>query len=205
MIDLTLIRHGETSWNVQGRFQGSSDIPLNDLGNQQAQALQPILANNVYDAVYSSDLSRVVQTAHHAIPTQKDSIILDERLREIHFGQWEGMTWDEIKRDFPKQLDIWRNDREQNVHGGEKLSQVVARLSAFLDDVRVNNADKHVLVFAHGGVNALMLSVLLGTDPKKWWQFRSANTAITRLNLHSDGVILLQYNDTYHLRVLDNS
>lgn len=196
---LTLVRHGETDWNVQQRYQGSADQPLNANGEAQAHQLAGHLNGAEYDHIYSSDLVRVQQTARLALNDSTLDVTLDERLREIGFGKFEGLTYDEIQAQFPEELAIWQADRDQNTHGGERLMDVVARVEDFLNDVRERHVDEKVLVFAHGGTIGMLLALALGSPPRKWWQFRLANTAVSQISLYDEGSVLLRFNDVGHL------
>lgn len=201
MVTLTLIRHGETDWNRQRRFQGSADQPLNALGMAQAECLAPALLNQHYDLVYASDLTRVIQTAEKALPGY-EALHLEVRLREMDFGRFEGLTYDEIKAQHPEDLAAWEADRDNNAHGGEAISTVIGRVESFLASVRAKHQGQDILIFAHGGVIAIALSLALGVDPQKWWQFRLENTAISRVSLYEGGSILSRFNDISHLAAL---
>jgi alpha-ribazole phosphatase len=200
MITVWMVRHGETDWNQVRRFQGSSDTELNAIGRAQAAALAPRLAKQRFDAMYASDLTRVRQTAHLALNGDSDAVVYDARLRELGFGKWEGLTWDEIRTQYPDEFASWENDRSTNPHGGDSLEDVRKRVESFLTDLRNRHLqDQHVLVFAHGGVMAVMLSVLLGSNPAQWWQFRFQNCAVTQVELYTRGVILARFNDESHI------
>ncbi len=196
---LTLVRHGETDWNVQQRYQGSADQPLNANGEAQARQLSAKLNGAEYDQIYSSDLVRVQQTARLALNDSTLEVTLDERLREIDFGKFEGLTYDEIQTQFPEELTTWEANRDQNTHGGERLIDVVARVKDFLDDVRERHVDEKVLIFAHGGTIGMLLALALGAPPRKWWQFRLANTAVSQISLYDEGSALVRFNDVSHL------
>jgi broad specificity phosphatase PhoE len=105
-----LIRHGETDWNLNGRFQGSSNEALNTAGQAQATSLASRLITMNFDVIYASNLQRVQQTAHFALNGRTDSIIYDTRLQEIDFGKWEGLKWDEIREQYPQEFAIWSQD-----------------------------------------------------------------------------------------------
>jgi probable phosphoglycerate mutase len=199
MSKVFFVRHGETDWNLQRRYQGSSDIALNSNGRTQANKLAPILAQKTISHVYCSDLSRVIETANLAgIP--RDELILEPRMREIHFGKFEGLTHAEVAETYPDELQIWEDDRENNVHGGEKMSDVVARVGAFYEHLRDDYIDgEHILCFAHGGTIAIFLAIAMGVHPEKWWQFLLENTALTEINLYDTGSLLKKFNDTRHL------
>lgn len=199
MTKVFLVRHGETDWNVQRRYQGSSNIELNTNGRTQAQKLTETLAQKTISHIYSSDLTRVIETAVHA-GISRDSIILEPRMQEIHFGKFEGLTHAEVAETYPDELDAWDKDRENNVHGGEKMSEVVARVTSFYEHLRDDYIDgEHILCFAHGGTIAIFLAIAMGVPPHKWWQFLIENTALTEINLYDTGSMLKKFNETHHL------
>jgi len=199
MTKVFLIRHGETDWNVARRYQGQTDTDLNANGQAQAQKLITVLAGQPFDHIYSSDLKRVMQTATYAGIPEAD-IIQDPRLREIHFGKFEGLTHAEVAEQYPDDLAMWEDDRENNIHGGEKMSEVITRVQSFYEHLRDDfNDGERMLCFAHGGTIAIFLSVAMGVDPHKWWQFLVENTGITEVNLYDSGTLLKKFNDTHHL------
>lgn len=195
-MELWLIRHGETDWNVARRFQGSADRPLNDLGQEQARALAPALQDVHFDAVYASPLTRVIETAQGA--GLKHRIVLDARLREIGFGVFEGLTFAEIEQKHPKLYAEWIKDRSQNPHGGDTLQMVVDRAESFRDDLLKQHQNETVLVFGHGGTNSILMCLLMRFPPNRWWQFLMQNTSVTVLKTVTDGTLLIRFNDIHH-------
>ncbi len=199
MTKLFLIRHGETDWNLQRRYQGGTDTVLNTTGQGQAKQLIPVLAGQTFDYIYASDLKRVIQTATHAGIAETD-IIKEPRMREISFGKFEGLTHAEVAETYPEELEAWGESRENNIHGGEKMSSVIDRVRSFYVHLRDDFQDgEHILCFAHGGTIGIFLAVAMGVDANKWWQFRLHNTAITEIDLYEHGSIMTKFNDTYHL------
>ena len=110
MVDIYLARHGQTDWNKQDRFQGQHDVPLNSLGVRQAEALRDRLVGLDFSLIYSSDLDRALDTARIIARDQQAEIIRDQRLREMNFGAWEGMTYEKIKEEYAQELHAWEND-----------------------------------------------------------------------------------------------
>jgi alpha-ribazole phosphatase len=200
MATLWLIRHGETDWNVNKRIQGKSDEPLNARGIEQASCLATRLAAMKFDTIYASDLRRVQQTAQHALNRDVQRVQSDARLQEFGFGKWEGLSWDDIKSNHTDDYKLWNTNRNETPHGGEKLSEVVTRLDSFLQEVRERHVNREqILIFAHGGTIALILSLLLGLDPAQWWRFSMKNCSLSEVRLGSQGAILLRLNDDRHL------
>src|SRR5258706_3803519 len=106
---LCLVRHGETAWNAEGRVQGQLDIPLSPTGLAQAKAVASALAGESFDAIYSSDLVRVRQTAQPIAELLKKDVLLDERLRERHYGVFQGITYAEAKERFPGDYERFKS------------------------------------------------------------------------------------------------
>ncbi len=136
-----LVRHGETEWNAEGRFQGWTDVPLNETGRAQADLLRDVLDRHEFDSIWSSDLVRAVETARIAVGEPA----VDRRLRELDFGDLEGAVWDELDSEIRAGLKEFESFRAP---GGESAAGFVERVFAFLDHLEPG---RHV-VFSHGGV-----------------------------------------------------
>src|SRR5215210_3123910 len=146
---LLLVRHGETDWNRDGRWQGLSDTRLNERGREQARALTGQLDG--IDVVYSSDLARARETAEIVAEGAGLEVRLDERLRERGFGDWEGLNSDEIKERFAEAHTLWRTGEGRGAENAEPFAEFAARIHEFLDDILERHAGKTVLVVSHGG------------------------------------------------------
>jgi broad specificity phosphatase PhoE len=160
---LLLVRHGETDWNREGRWQGLSDTNLNDVGRQQAQALAGELDGTV-DAVYASDLSRARETAEILAEKLGLEVRLDPRLRERGFGSWEGLTTPEIEERFAETHRLWRAGESSGAEDAEPFEAFSARIEAFLADVLRLHPGEEVLVVSHGGSIRAIHAVATGLD-----------------------------------------
>jgi alpha-ribazole phosphatase len=196
---LLLVRHGETDWNLAQRFQGHSDMPLNPVGCQQALALADRLASQPSDCIYSSDLQRAAATAR-IISNGTIEIRTDARLREMNFGLWEGLTYQEIEQKYTDVLSAWENDPFQNspTHG-ETLGQLVQRVRSVLDELCEKYRDETVLVVAHGGVLQTLICLALNLPPGMYWQFHLSPASLSELSFYPAGAILNLLNDRSHL------
>ena len=155
---LILVRHGLTDWNLEKRYQGRLDIPLNAAGRAQAAGLKAQLETLAFEIVYSSPLGRAYETAQ--IIAGGRPIVCDERLAEIDHGTWQGRTQDEIAAQWPREWQRWNSDPDQfTPPGGETAAQVQSRVKAFLSDIR----GEAVLCVSHGVVIQTFLSTVLGT------------------------------------------
>ncbi|NLJ74818.1 MAG: histidine phosphatase family protein [Firmicutes bacterium] len=182
MTKILLIRHGETVWNKEKRYQGQKDSPLSDEGIRQGQKTGAFLAQQEIAAVYSSDLSRAVWTAeaisgHHGLTP-----IQDQRIREMSFGVWEGMTREEIKQKFP---DIfyarYRDSMNTRVPGGELPHEVVERFHAFLNELIKTHVSETVVVVSHGGCLRFTIAALLSIPLEKSYCLHLSNAGISEL------------------------
>jgi broad specificity phosphatase PhoE len=160
---LLLVRHGETDWNRDGRWQGGSDTSLNDLGRGQARALAQELDGNV-GVVYSSDLSRARETAEIIAAKLGLEIRFDPRLRERGFGSWEGLTTSEIEERFADSHRRWLAGESAGADDAETFEDFFARVNGFLDDVLRRHPDDEVLVISHGGSIRVLHALATGLD-----------------------------------------
>ncbi len=196
-VQLYLVRHGETDWNAQRRRLGQTDVPLNEVGRQQAQALARRLRPYAFDAVYSSDLARARETAAMALPDLQPQLSPD--LRELNFGIFEGLTYDEARSQHPQELADWEADSDHPPPQGESLSLLAQRVGRFLDHVQSVHADQHVLVVGHGGSLRLLICLALNLAPARQWSFQIDHASLSILSLYAGGATLTLLNDTAHV------
>lgn len=146
-----LVRHGQTDWNIIGRYQGQSNVPLNQIGLQQAAETAENLAVDSFTALYSSDLLRTVQTAKAISVKLNLPIHLDTRLREINQGDWEGQLVTTIQEHYSQ---LWQ-DRKMDPANfrppqGETVAEVAERVHSALDEISAAHPDEKVLIVSHG-------------------------------------------------------
>lgn len=162
MTTLILVRHGETDWNAQHRWQGHSDTALNDAGREQARRLaaefEPV------DVLYSSDLARARETAEIIAERLGLEIRLDPRLRERGFGSWEGLTTEDIEVTFPEEQQRWREGIGPGAHDAEQFETFAARVGSFVDEVVPRHVNEDVLVVTHGGTIRVVHALATGLD-----------------------------------------
>lgn len=197
------VRHGETAWNREGRLQGHLNLPLNALGERQAERLGAALADQAIDAVYSSDLDRAAVTARHLAAPHGLEVRFDPRLRERAFGVHEGKLWTEIETESPADALRWRRrDPAFEPPGGESLTTLYARCIAVVSELAAAHAGQTIAVVAHGGVLDCLYRAATRIDlqaPRSWVL---GNASVNRL-LHSpQGFTLIGWNDDQHLQGL---
>jgi probable phosphoglycerate mutase len=160
---LLLVRHGETDWNRDGRWQGHSDTQLNDAGRAQARRVAAELGD--VDVIYSSDLARARETADIIAAQLGDlEVNVDSRLRERSFGAWEGRTGPEIEADFAEQHARWRAGDGAGADDAEPFEAFGDRVRDFLEDVLARHPGETVVVVAHGGPIRVIHAVASGLD-----------------------------------------
>ena len=197
MTEICLVRHGQTDWNLNERIQGREDIPLNETGRKQAQALAERLSAKHFDFVYSSDLQRATETANIIC---RSGFQPDTRLREVHFGDWEGLTYNEIKEKHPDSLAAWENDIYKNAPPkGETLEGLSTRVQSMLDELCAKHQGHTVLIVAHGGVLQTMICLALKLLPTMYWQFHLSTASLSEVAFYPAGAILNSLNDISHL------
>lgn len=161
--DLVVLRHGQTDWNLQHRFQGQSDIPLNARGIAQARTVAGLLAGHRFAAVYSSPLSRALATAELVCPGSE--IRTDPRLMEIDVGSWAGLTWEQIRKDMPSYEEKYANGVDfRRSPTGERLADVVARALPAVEEIAARHDGERVLIVSHGLLLNRVLHALLGLE-----------------------------------------
>jgi broad specificity phosphatase PhoE len=152
MTTLILVRHGETDWNRDGRWQGHADAPLNERGREQARRLAAELAGEDVAAVYSSDLSRARETADIIAERLGRDVSVDPRLREVHVGSWSGLTMPEIEERFPAEFARWRSgDAGHSFADGETYAAMGERVVAAVEEIAAQHPGEQVVIVLHGG------------------------------------------------------
>ncbi len=197
-VTLVVIRHGRTAWNAAGRFQGATDVPLDESGRAQAMALRDLLAGDDFDLAIASDLSRAYETATIVLGTRTVVLEGDPAWREMRFGRWEGLTWPEIVARYPGLADEGAaTPRFQTPECGEAFDELCGRVETALRaiDARVRDGAR-VLVVTHAGVLHALLRVALGQSEATALRVRFAPASVTRLALGPRGNRLLELNRT---------
>lgn len=197
MTDLVLVRHGETVWAEENRYAGVSDIELTPHGRAQADLLAAWAADAGLRAVWASPLQRALSTAAISAAAVGVEVQVDARLRELDFGQGEGMTRREMAEHFPDALDAFHDDPvRHHLPSGESPEAAADRFVAALRDMSAAEPDGRVLVVAHTTAIRLSLCRLLGIELKEYRRVlpHLHNCALTEIRLGADHVSLLQLN-----------
>lgn len=175
---MILLRHGETSWNVEGRYQGHLDSPLTPRGESQARVLARRLAGVKFGALYSSDLGRASRTADIIAQATGHEVRPDPRLRERHLGIFQGLLKSEIKQKLAGEYRLFKSaGPDHAMPGGESARQSAERCLACLEEIASRHAGETIVVVAHGGTISVLLrhtlDIPLGT-PRRFERFNAS-------------------------------
>ena len=201
-MNLWLIRHGETDWNVEGRMQGQADTPLNARGLEQAEQLAARLAAETQiDALYTSPLARAYATAQILARRLNLTPIADQRLVEHGIGDLEGLTFAEVEARYPELVRAWRESRTRvPLPGEEPLSELRARIVGAMDDIRARHVGANVAVVSHGAALRLFVGTIMGLDLEQRLPFWFDNASVSLVEWSNPFPRVRLLNDTCHLR-----
>lgn len=193
-----MVRHGRTAWNNTGRFQGHTDLPLCEGGRAQANALADALASVPFEGAVSSDLRRAVETAQSiARRHPRVTVRTDRRLRELSYGQWEGLTWEQIVARYPAMQNVsLASPSDYSIEEGESFLEMQQRVAEVLVEIRASNA-RQVLIVTHAGPLHAIMRTLMPDNPHVRVRFEPAG--ITRLRLQGSRCHVITLNQTAHL------
>ena len=196
-----LVRHAETDWNKEKRYQGGKDIPLSNSGIEQARQLARRLSRVKFDLVYSSPLRRARQTAELLIRGSSPPIILEPAFREINHGLWEGLRVEEIAERFSQEFRLWKEKPHLvKMPQGESLHDLRRRvLPRFLELVD-QAQEERILIVGHGGVNRVILIHCLKMDLRDYWKLLQNSICVNLIEMTSEGFQVKIINDLSHLR-----
>lgn len=193
MLELILIRHGETDSNIRHAYCGWTDAALNDNGKAQAGRAADRLKDVKADFVYSSPLKRTLETASIITGGSAADIITDDRLKEQNFGEWEDLTYEEITCKDPEECLKWRADwANYCMKSGESPAQMYKRVTEFIDGLIARHHSSSVFVVTHLGCIRMMLAYLLGMPFEGLWRFRVDNCGISRVMINDEKFAYLQ-------------
>lgn len=188
MSKLILIRHGESEANVKNIFYGSIDSPLTEKGREQARKAKEILKGYNYQKVYSSDLVRASETAKimNHLGVEIEEVV---ELREMNFGIFEGLSYEEILKRYPEEEVQWReNWKGYNYETGESVEDLQGRVVGFLE--KLNKEDEDIVIFAHWGVINTILSYYVTGGLDGYWKFSTNNCGISILSFTDNYSVL---------------
>lgn len=202
MVKIVLIRHGQTEWNITGRYQGQSDVELSAEGKEQAKQLADNFPYDKVDVVYASPLKRAMFTAEAVAKKFNLEVISEEAFKEINFGDWEGLRYTEIQERWPKEYELLFNGADVlQIPGGESFPILQQRAMKKIEEIAgdAKNEGKTIAVVAHGAIIRAILTAVLGMNLKYVWRMRQDNTAVNLIRYDGDMVNVELLNSTFHL------
>lgn len=195
-----LLRHGQTPMSVQKRYAGRTDVPLTDVGVQQAAAAAKRLASAGLATIVTSPLLRTAQTAQTVAAVTGVPVVTEDGFRETDFGAWEGLTFAEVRERWPTELAAWLADPEAAPPGGESFTDVNTRVTAALDRVLADRAGQTVLVVSHVTPIKLLVAAALLAPAPALYRMHLDVAALSEIDWYADGpAVLRSFNDTGHL------
>lgn len=199
--EVLLVRHGESTWNEIGRYQGRIDTELSALGNRQAAATGQFLKSTPLDAIYASPLRRALVTAMYIANEQGKDVAIEETLTEIDHGRWNGLMRDEVEKQFGPLLEVWQTEPSRaQMPGGESIGDVSARALEGLAAIVARHPGQRVLIATHDAVLRVIVCHVLGLSLDQIWCIKTENASVTTIQADPDqGYRLIRMNDTCHL------
>lgn len=200
MTHILLVRHGETDWNKEHRLQGHIDIPLNQVGIEQALLLAKALEEESIDLAYTSDLSRAFDTANAITKNKQIPTFIDRGLRERCYGEVQGLTHTEIEEKLPENYQAWQTrNPDFQPKNGESLREFFARVEQTCLRIAQTHTGKKVLIVAHGGVLDCMYRIATNTAIHRKRRIPLLNTSLNRLHFQNDKFHIQEWGDISHL------
>jgi ribonuclease H / adenosylcobalamin/alpha-ribazole phosphatase len=195
-----LLRHGQTPMSVQKRYAGRSDVPLTDVGVQQAVAAAKRLATADLGVIVASPLLRTMRTAQEVAAVTGAEVVTDDGFRETDFGDWEGLTFAEVRERWPAEVTAWLADPQVAPPGGESFSDVSARVTAALRRILAAQAGQTVLIVSHVTPIKTLVAAALLAPPPALYRMHLDVAALSEIDWYADGpAVLRSFNDTGHL------
>jgi broad specificity phosphatase PhoE len=197
---LLAIRHGATDWSRERRFTGSRDVALSAEGRRQCLALARTLAPLPIAALYASPLGRARESAAAIASARGIEVVVEPDFREMCFGDWEGLTRDEVEQRFPDDYAAWRAAPEGLARpGGETLAAVAERVSRGLAELRARHHGETVVLVSHGMVTKLIVLDALGLGPERLWSVDASPAGISEIEYRDDWATVHRVNTVSHL------
>ena len=203
MTSIYLVRHGQTAWNKEEIFRGRTDVPLDETGLKQAELAGEYFKGIEIGAIYSSPLSRALQTAQKIAQFNDLKVQPLPGIIDMSFGNWEGRPHQEIREKDSKTYRQWVEEPHLvRLPGGESLDDVRVRAMAALEEVIRDHSGKTLVIVSHRVICKVLICAILGLDNSHFWQITQDTTAINLIQYRKEKYILSLMNETCHLKPL---
>ena len=201
MTRLFLVRHGRTGWNKEQIFRGTKDVPLDRVGREEALMVGERLKGEGLRAVYSSPLSRATETAEAITRFHSIEVQVMAGLNDLHFGEWEGQSLDEVKKQYADLYLRWQQEPHRVIFPkGEGLDEVRARAMKAVEEIMERHLQETVALVSHRVVLKVLICALLGLDNSHFWNIGQDTAAINCFHYKDGRWIVALLNDTCHLK-----
>jgi broad specificity phosphatase PhoE len=201
MTKVMLVRHGETDWNRKEVFRGRIDVELNQNGRDQARALAESTRIFQIDAIYSSPLSRSLETAKIIADVHGLDVKVADSFIDLHYGEWQGLEHRKVKEKYPDLYLRWQESPHLvRFPGGESLEDVRERALKELGNIVTGNEGQTVMIVSHRVVSKVMLCSIIGLDNSHFWRLRQDNCCLNIFDCSEDDYTICLLNGICHLR-----
>ena len=193
-MNIYLLRHGQTEENRKGSYYGKLDISINSIGISQGEKAKKFFKDIKLGRVYVSDKKRTLEMAKLVLEQKEIEIIQDNRINETNFGDFEGKTYEEIKKDYPKECMCWQENWKEFVpRGGESYIKLCERVKSFMEDIKKIECD-NILICTHSGVIRAIYCYVMNENIDLFWKFGCKNGDISVIkyeygNLYIDAIM----------------
>jgi len=196
---LFLLRHGRTQWNKEGIFRGRTDIPLDEVGRKEAELLGKRLKDVPIKAIFASPLKRAQETAFIIASFTKSPVLVKEELLDLSYGSWEGLSVEEVKRQYPDLYEKWLNaPHELTFPHGESLKVVEERAFNFVEALKFSHPNDTLALVTHRVVLKVLICKLLGLPLKDFWRIEQGTSALNEFEWKDGMWVVKTINDTCH-------
>ncbi|NLK44653.1 MAG: histidine phosphatase family protein [Tissierellia bacterium] len=201
MTKLYLIRHGQSEWNILSKVQGQKDANLTNIGREQARKLGKRLIDENIDIIFSSDLSRALETAEIISSMINKPVVESKEIQEINFGPWEGLTLAEIQKKYKEEYLIWMKKPDKfKLEGAETLDNLKNRVMKYVEKVLIENKDKNIAIVSHNATLKIIILNLLGMGNAFYKNISLNNVSLSIIECRQYNNVLTLLNDTSHLK-----
>jgi len=206
MTKVYIVRHGQTAWNLEEVFRGRADIPLDETGKKEVHLAGEALKDEILHAVYSSPLSRSMETAENVAKFHDLPVTPLEAIIDISYGEWEGVGLKEVQQQSPDLYELWLQEPHKiRFPQGETLEEVRSRTMEALEELLKKHHNENIVLVAHRVPNKVLCCALLGLDNSNFWRIQQ-DTASTNLFVYKDAKWIVSFlNDTSYLKVLEKA
>jgi broad specificity phosphatase PhoE len=196
-----LVRHGQTAWNKEEIFRGRADVPLNESGLKEAELAAEYFRGKEVDAIYSSPISRALQTAEKIARVLGLKVVPHSGITDMSFGDWEGRPIREVEKNDPDRFRLWQEEPHLlKVPRGETLDEVRTRTMAALEEVISSHLQGTVILVSHRVITKVLICAILGLDNSHFWQIDQDTTAINLIRYQNGKYALSLMNEACHLK-----